>query len=464
MAVDTASPEISAALGLLEAQVEAERRDQGAVGLSAAVVLDQDVIWARGFGYADVARAVPATPQTLYSIASITKLFTVTMLMQLRDAGKVGLDEPVARYVPAFGPPARFSNPGPITFRHLASHTAGLDKDFPFSYWETLEVPPIEALVASLPRAERVFPTLTAFKYSNIGMATLGYACQLIAGQPYTDYVMEHIVRPLGMAGSGFVLTSEMRARMAVGYWRTRAGTTPEVAPFFRDHDLGGLAATGGLYASVEHIARFMALQFRDGPAGGSQILTGATLREMHAPVFLRDGWQRAVGLGWWLGRVHDDTYIGHGGDHPGFNCDIKLVPELRLGVAIFVNTNTDPGRMTHAALELLAPIIRRASGRQEASAAGPDPAELRRYTGHYAGRMSVLDISLDGERLAVAFAISPHASPDRFTLEPIGNHVFRLQGGSLNGERMVFEPDGSGEVMRVRLNGYLAERAEDGR
>ena len=145
-------------------------------------------------------------------------------------------------------------------------------------------------------------------EYSNLGVALLGHVLARVAGQPYPDYVAARILRPLGMAASGFAVSAALRPHLAVGYRRLRGAGPPEPAPFFVGHDLGGLAPAGGLFASVADLARFLALQFRDGPAGDAPILAGGSLRQMRAPVWLLPDGRRAIGLGWWLGRAAGET------------------------------------------------------------------------------------------------------------------------------------------------------------
>jgi CubicO group peptidase (beta-lactamase class C family) len=451
----THDTQIQAALALVDAYLGAERAARGWAGLSAAVVLDQEIIWSNGYGYTNIERQIAATPRSRYSIASITKLFTVTMLMQLRDAGALHLDDPVAAYDPAFAIRSAFPTTRPITFRQLASHTAGLQKDFPFPYWDTQVIPPIDELLATLPAMAPVFPPMTLFKYSNVGMACLGHALARIAGQPYTDYVMERIVRPLGMGGTTFTITEAMEPELALGYTPVVRGETPERAPYFPDYDIGGLAATGGLYSSVEEIARFIALQFRDGPPGGGQILDGATLREMHAPVMLRDGWERAIGLGWWLARVAGETSIGHPGDHSGFNAEIRLIPAQKLGIALFINSNGDLGAVTTKALEMLAPVVRHSAAHATAMTTPPAPAAWRRYTGQYGSfEVAIVDGKLIGR--------SWETPGEVVTFEPVAEHLFRMRGGFLTGENVRFEVDESGRVARIRYNGFARERTVD--
>src|SRR6266581_396090 len=193
MNLDKNDPEIEAALVLLDAQIEAERKDQKIPGLSAAVIYDQEIIWFKGFGYANVQEQMPADSRTVYRVGSITKLFTATMLMQLRDAGKLQLDDPIEKYVPAFKLKSPFDDQRSPTFRQVVSHTAGLPIEAPLDYWQTLEFPTIEKVLESLKDAEMVFPAMTKFKYSNLGFAILGYALEVIANQPFKEYIVEHI-------------------------------------------------------------------------------------------------------------------------------------------------------------------------------------------------------------------------------------------------------------------------------
>jgi CubicO group peptidase (beta-lactamase class C family) len=200
------SLEVRAALAGLDVQIEAARQEQHVPGLSVVIVADQDVLFLKGYGLADLVNALPATPHTIYRIGSNTKLFTATMLMQLRDAGKLQLDDPVERYLPAFSIPSRFPDSPPITFRQLATHTSGLPLEAPleYGYHFTRTFPSIEALLSSLTYLERCQPPYTAYRYSNLGFNILGHTLAQIAQQPYAEYVTQHLLNPLGMNDSGF--------------------------------------------------------------------------------------------------------------------------------------------------------------------------------------------------------------------------------------------------------------------
>src|SRR6266851_6280403 len=127
--------EVFSGLELLSAWIEGQMAYKGLPGLSLAVIHDQDLVWARGFGWADVERKAPATAETLYRVASITKAFTATAVLQLRDAGKLRLDDRVSDVLPWFKPATAHHDAPPITVEHLITHTAGLPRESPFPYW-----------------------------------------------------------------------------------------------------------------------------------------------------------------------------------------------------------------------------------------------------------------------------------------------------------------------------------------
>lgn len=444
-------PEIPAALALVEARLEAERIRRNIPGLSAVVVYDQQILWSKGFGFADVERRILATPQTIYRVASITKLFTATMLMQLRDAGKVGLEDPVIQYVPELQLRSRFADSPPITLLQLATHTSGLSREAPMDYWRTLRFPAVEAMVAALTQdGERIFPPYHEWKYSNVGYAILGLALSRAAGQPYFDYVEQNILRPLGMHDSGF----HPAPGLAIGYALPEGDAPPK--PVFQP-DYGGYGPATSLYTHVEDIAKFISLQFRDGPAGGSQILRGSSLREMHTAHWVQPNWQGGWGIGFRITRLGPYTAIGHGGGIQGFRTDVSLIPALKLGVAVFTNTNSDPDELTAMMLELLGPVVERVQQRNQ-PALPPTPVEWRRYLGIYRTDFgSRVRIRLRNRRLEMVPAEEPVATP--VVLTPIAPLQFRMQGGWASGESLRFEVDSQGHVTGVWIGAYPARR-----
>ena len=188
---------VSSNINLLSAWIEAQMAYRGQPGLSIGVVYDQELVWAQGFGYADLERKMAATPGTLYRIASITELFTATAVLQLRDGGKLQLDDPISRHLPWFKIQTQHPDAPPITIRHLLTHTSGLPREAPFPYWTDDMFPTREQIREALPGQETILPTETEWKYSNLALTLAGEIVASVSGQDYADFVQQNILAPL---------------------------------------------------------------------------------------------------------------------------------------------------------------------------------------------------------------------------------------------------------------------------
>src|SRR5215468_7395083 len=167
-----AHPDVATQIDLLSAWIEAQMAYSGQPGLAIGLVYDQELVWARGFGYANVEAHVATTPQTIYRIASITKLFTSTAVMQLRDAGVLQLDDPLTKHLPWFSIQQPATDAPPITIRHLLTHTSGLPREAAFPYWTDADAfPTVEQIRATVPHQETVLLPETRWAYSNLALA-----------------------------------------------------------------------------------------------------------------------------------------------------------------------------------------------------------------------------------------------------------------------------------------------------
>ncbi|MBC8066304.1 MAG: beta-lactamase family protein, partial [Chlorobia bacterium] len=156
---------------MLEKFIEHEMRDKDLPALSIALVDDQQIVWAKGFGFADAKAKIPATAETVYRVGSVSKLFTDIAIMQLVEQGKLDLDVPVTRYLPDFHPRNPFGKP--VTLRQLMSHRSGLVREPPVgNYFETTE-PSLARTIASLNETKLVYAPETRTKYSNAAIATV---------------------------------------------------------------------------------------------------------------------------------------------------------------------------------------------------------------------------------------------------------------------------------------------------
>ena len=437
------SPAVAAALALLEAGIEADIAAHAAPGLSIAVVGDGTTLLARGFGHADLDRRVPATAGTVYAIGSITKLFTATMLMRLRDAGKLRLDDPVQDHLPEARIPRRHAGSPDITLRHLVTHTSGLTKDAPAEYWATGDFPPIETLLALMPETEQPYPPATRWKYSNLAIALLGHALERIAGEPWDTYVAREILTPLGMAGTAPRLAAHQRAALATGYARPVAGWPPAVLPH---QDLGAISYGGSMHATVADMALFVLDQLSPAP----RVLARSSVLEMQRLQWLNDDWRSGQGIGWRVHRAGDgSTRIEHGGGVFGFTCKLLMSPADGLGVAVFTNGSDGNVGIGWAAraLDILAPVFR-ARTPAVAPAASAAPASWQGFVGRYRWVLGDMEIFVRGGELLMLAPAPPGEVEVR--LVPEGEASFRMLGGSVHGETLRFVAGPDGRIVRA--------------
>lgn len=446
-------PEVKAALAVLDAWVAARVADREQPGLSIGVVYDQNLIWSKGYGFADIASKQPATPATLYRIASISKLFTSSSILQLRDAGKLQLDDPVAKHLSWFQIRNTLPDSPPISIRHLLTHTSGLPREALGVNWSDLTFPDRETMMRRLGDQETVFPPETQWKYSNLALSLAGEIVARVSGKPWSQYVEDQILKPLGMRSTVTLPQSGM-AGLSTGYSRRVPGISRTPRPFV---DIAAERPAGNLASNVEDIAKFVALQMRDGAAGGAQILKGSTLREMHRIQWLRPDWSGGWGLGFSVRRVGEQVRVGHGGSLPGQRTQIEIAPADKIGIIVFTNADDgDPISYVNQAFDLLTPAIKRAATPAKVSQSA-DPS-WERYTGTYTFQNSDVKVMiLDGElTLVEPESESPWAS--RLVLVPVSPGTFRMTAKGFSygaiGELLSFETDSSGKVTRMKTAG----------
>ena len=264
--VTTTHADVASNIELLSAWIEAQMAHRAEPGLSIGIVHDQELVWAHGFGHADLDNRVAATADTRYRIASVTKLFTATAILILRDAGMLQLDDPVDRHLPWFDIRQRYPDAPPITIRHLLTHTAGLPREAAFPYWTDDSFPTRDQVREALPRQETAYPTETRWKYSNLALALAGEIVAAVSGQAYEDFVQQRILDPLGHERHPDPGTA---SRQTPGWPSGTDGGLPGSgrAVLGSAPDFKGITPAANMTSTVGDLAKFAMLQFRDGPA-----------------------------------------------------------------------------------------------------------------------------------------------------------------------------------------------------
>ena len=448
----TSDPDVQGARRLFSAWLEGQMLERGLPGVAVGVVADQELVWAAGFGFADTTAKIPMTPQTRFRMASHSKLFTATAVMQLREEGKLRLDDPVSTHLRWFKvKPAEADTP-PITIEELLTHSSGLPREAG-AHWTTFDFPTTHQLQTLIPDRQAPFAPEVRWKYSNLAYAIAGMVVEQISGLSWGDYLQRHIFDPLGMHASS---VDKNVAGLAVGYGRRRPDGTRAVNPFI---DARGMAAATGLTSTVEDMARFVSAQFRKGPRGGRQILSSGSLREMHRIRVLESNWTQGNAIGFAVRKAGDKVYVSHGGSYPGYQTNTMLWPDGK--VAVIVLTNADDGNPAALATELMNTV-----GQAVAKALPKAPAEITwdpswsRFAGLYRGRGSDSYVVELNKRLVI---INPAGAnlDNPITLEPIGDGQFRYvatTGGGPVGEIVRFVEE-NGRVVRMITGDSYVER-----
>lgn len=445
-------PKVADAIRLYDLWAGEQLAYHGVPGVAIGVVHGGELVWARGYGVADLATGEPVTPRTLFRIGSVTKLFTATAILQLRDAGKLRLDDPVARHLPWFRIESPFPDAPAITIEHILTHTSGLPREGAFPYWTTHEFPTRAALRAALPTQSAIHPPGETYKYSNLGMALLGEVVAAVAGEPWATYVQRHILEPLGMTASSAAPDAERIGRLARQHRRKQPDGGRGSLDYYETEAIAPAAA---IVSTIEDLARFAALHLAAGPAGppagGAQIVAGPTLAEMHRARFVLPSWTSGRGLGFAVSRRDGRTLVAHGGWIGGHRADLVLDPTRRLAVVTLTNADdASPALFGRKALDVVGAAIATATAPPATAPAPPDPswrAYLGRYTDPWDWESEVL--ILDGALTLYDHGYPPDDDPDSaiIRLTPTGApHTFRMS----DGETVRFELDDRGEVVRL--------------
>lgn len=443
-------PSVAGRLALFEIWVDQQRRHLDQPGVSIGIVHDQELVWAKGFGLADLAAGRPATPQTVFRIGSITKTFTATALLQLRDAGKLSLDDPVRRHLPWFG--VRGPTPeGPeITVRHLLTHTAGLPRDAPFPYWTDREFPTREALAEAVREGVALFEPGAGYEYSNLGIALAGEVVAAASGMPWEEYLQRHVLAPLGMDSTSAAGPRTPPERLATGYLTRPPDGAPPLAPPTVSR---ALAPAAEMASTVEDLARFVSAHLARPGAAGSTLLSPATRREMHRVHWLSPSWTSGRGLGFSVWRQGDRTLVGHAGWVAGHRAQIAFDPESRIGIVVLTNSDQGgPASYVRQAFELIAPAIEKLTA---PAAEVPEAEDPERFAGTYQTPWGeVTDVLVLDGGLVMYDRSHPPAENIEGSLTkliPEGGTAFRMATDDDTGSRVVFELDG-GRVVRVQV------------
>jgi CubicO group peptidase (beta-lactamase class C family) len=425
----------------LERIVRTAQAEKRLPSVSAAAVHGAEVVWADAIGLAEAERGEEATPNHQYRIASITKTVTAVGLMQLRDEGKLDLDDTLDRHLPeaAHTP----------TLRALLSHLSGIQREVPGDVWETLIMPTRDELLPRLAESERVLAPGAYWHYSNLAYALLGEVVARVSRQPAERYLDERVLGPLGMTRTTW--TAETPA--ATGYLVDPYVDVPRAEPVIAGN---AVAPAAELWSTASDLCRWAAFIADPDPA----VLAPETMGEMRTFQSMVDvnKWRLGYGLGFALYRAGDRVFAGHDGAHAGFLAHFDALAEAKTGVAVLTNagagvTISELGlELSRAVADAYPPVPEE----WRPGEAGPD--ELAGVLGRWWSEGHEVVFSYRNGRLE-SLVVDARLDLGRSVYEREGPDLYRIVGGYERGELLRIVRDDAGEPVKLYFATYPVTR-----
>ena len=426
-----APSDLDARLAAVEKAVEEKRQALGIPGLSLVIVKDDRVVYMKGLGHKDFERKVPVTPDTLFAIGSSSKAFTAMLVAMAADAGKLSFDDPPKKFIPYF----KLQDPeadARITVRDLLSHSSGLNRtDLAWVSGVLNREEVIRVAAAAKPTAK----LREKFQYQNVMYAAAGEIVGRVENSTWEKLIAERIFKPLGMKGSDTSTAEMLKARdYSFGYVHEQATKETRRVP---TRDLPAIAPAGAINSSARDMAQWLRLMLGGGVFEGKRLVSEKSFAELIKPQMKIAG-PVSYGLGWFLREWKGHKVVEHGGNIDGFNAQVALMPDQRLGFVMLTNVSASP--LPASAMNV---VWSNLVGDPGAPAPGPaavaaaDPAvKIENEVGDY-----LLEVANMKFTVAVKEGKLNVSTPGQptYALEPAGGRRYKLAG--LEGFHLTFRP-----------------------
>jgi len=419
-----------------------QRQREGRVpGVMAAVARGGELVWSEGIGTAEVGTDRTPGPDDQFLIASITKTFTATMVMQLRDEGRLTLDDRLGDHLPEVA--------HPTTVRQGLAHVSGLQREPVGDIWDSLVQPDEDELLANFAEVERVGRPHDRWHYSNVVYAVLGRLVATLDARPWGDSLRARLLDPLGMTRTSIGFDGGPHAH---GYFVPPYHDVPRPEPLVETR---AMAPCGGLASTGRDLARWSA--FIASP--DAAILSPDTLEEMCQPQVLMDPdrWNVGMGLGFFVVRAGNRTWVGHDGGMPGHITSVHTHRESGTGGIVLMN-NSDAPDPTAFAVALAGRVVDDVPSDEKPWQPGTDvPEELGGLLGRWYTEGRPFTFSVREGRLEASADGLPGRKPSVFVAE--GPDLYRTVSGRERGEGLRVTRDADGRVTRMHWATYLVTR-----
>jgi CubicO group peptidase (beta-lactamase class C family) len=417
----------------LERLVRREQRNQRLPSIAAAVLRDGETVWETAVGQ-------DATPDTQYRLGSITKTFTAAAIMQLRDAGKLDLEDTLDKHVDAAAHAP--------TLRRLLSHTSGLQRETHDDAWLKARFADVPELLETLGEAEQVLPPGARFHYSNLAFALLGVVVERASGIPYARYIEEKLFTPLGLTRMSF----DPEAPAATGYV-----VLPYVEGAWEQAPVqtGAWIAAGQLWGTVRDLCKWAS--FLASP--DESVLARASVEEMRTVQTIDEHlrWSSGYGLGLSLQRDGDRILAGHGGSMPGFIAGVYVSPSDKVGVGVL--TNSSSAVLIELSKKLIGATIERWPVPPEPwQVQDPPPDDVVPLLGIWFMEAEPVTLRWKDGKLDARFPDDPEWKASAVLVRESDDR-WRVESGWEQGEALRVERNPDGSIARLVLAGYPVTR-----
>jgi len=427
-----------------------ELKETNTPGAAVAVVSGDRVVFAKGFGVANIETGAVVTPDTLFRIGSVTKMFTAAVLVTLAENGRFKLDEPIGKYVEGLN--LKLSQ---VTAHQLMSHTAGMTDESPSDYG-LHDDSALAAYVRSLKEDHFFTEPGMIFSYSNPGFDVAGFLMEEVGGTPYADQMGERLFKPLGMNSTTFRPTVAMTYPLSQGH-HAPGKAKPSVIRPFGDNVAGW--PDGFVFSSVNDLVRFAIAFMDNGRIDGKQVLSPVVITKLSTPYvdlhsrFGFDDGRYGYGL-----FVHDHRgvrVVWHAGLLPGFGALLQMVPAHRFAVIVLANrTASLLNKTVEKAMELLLPLEAKGQAKSEQALPVSEP-EMSDYVGTYTNKPESAEILVKKGKLVLKRA------DGEFPITKIGNCRFSIiKPSESEAEEFVLVPGANGKAEYLHMGRHALKKA----
>lgn len=437
-------------------------------GAQVAIWFDGEIQMSKAYGVSNLDTGEELRSDHLFRVASHSKTFTATAVMQLLEAGTLRLDDTAGQWIPRLV--EQGSSLAKVTVRELLSHSAGVIRDgLDANFWSHSRPFPDEAELLEIAIEEgTVRQPESSFKYTNIGYSLLGLIIGAASGTQYNDYVTEHIVEKLGLTKTGPELVASRAGEYAGGHSGLTSSYERKVIPHV---DTRAMASATGFYSTAEEMVTFASAHF----FGDDRLISDRSKNEMQRPVWSAiapDAWQAGYGYGTTVDTYNGHRMVGHSGGYPGHITRTMWDPNEGLAISVLTNAVDGPAEELAAGILSILDRSRKqtgnlplTSGLTNSSAIPPVPdsgkeIDKQSFTGRFAALWGVTDIVLLGDSLLACSPIGPSPVVNPYELAVVDENTLRIMSGvgyASVGEHFRFDRDAEGNILSVFTGGMKA-------